>query len=77
MGDPTTDFSQRVAYVRGEYLPLGQAGVPLTDHGFTRSDVTYDVVSVGQGGFFRIDDHLERFAQSLKGYRMSVAETLP
>lgn len=76
MGDPKTDFSQGVAYVRGKYLPLGEAGIPLTDHGFTRSDVTYDVVSVGDGGFFRIDDHLERFAASIAGYRMSVPEDL-
>lgn len=34
------------------------------DVGFCRSDATYDVVSVWNGRFFRLDEHLERFQRS-------------
>ncbi|MFC3058939.1 aminotransferase class IV [Paenirhodobacter populi] len=76
MGDPQQDFSQGAAYVDGRYLPLNQAGIPLSDFGFTKSDVTYDVVHVHKGGFFRLGDHMARFAESMRGYRMQPTETL-
>ena len=57
----TPDFSSGVAYVRGEYLPISQASIPMTDWGFLRSDATYDVVTVWEGSFFRLEAHLERF----------------
>jgi branched-chain amino acid aminotransferase len=53
-----------VAFVDGDYVPVSEARLPLLDWGFTRSDVTYDVVHVWKGSFFRLDDHLDRFARS-------------
>ena len=52
------------AFVDGEYVPIGEARLPLLDWGFTRSDVTYDVVHVWKGSFFRLEDHLDRFQRS-------------
>ena len=52
------------AYVDGQYVPIAEARIPLLDMGFSRSDCTYDVVAVWQGGFFRLDAHLDRFARS-------------
>jgi branched-chain amino acid aminotransferase len=49
------------AWVDGEFVAIGDARIPLTDMGFTRSDCTYDVVAVWQGAFFRLADHLARF----------------
>lgn len=49
----------------GSYLPVGEARIPLLDWGFLRSDATYDVVHVWRGSFFRLDDHLERFARGI------------
>jgi hypothetical protein len=37
MQQPSSDFSKGAAYVRGEYVPIGQACVPITDWGFLRS----------------------------------------
>lgn len=54
-------FQAGCAFVDGQYVPIDEARVPLTDMGFTRSDCTYDVVAVWQGAFFRLDDHLARF----------------
>jgi branched-chain amino acid aminotransferase len=64
------DFSAGVAFQRGEYVPIAQASVPLTDWGFLRSDATYDVVTVWDGAFFRLDAHLERFLRSCKRFRL-------
>lgn len=64
------DFSQGAAFVRGEYVPIGQACVPITDWGFLRSDATYDVVTVWNGAFFRLDAHLDRFLASCARFRL-------
>ena len=63
-------FSDGVAFVEGEYLPIAEARLPLLDWGFTRSDVTYDVVHVWNGSFFRLDDHLDRFQRSCECLRL-------
>ena len=36
------------------------------DWGFLRSDATYDVVSVWDGHFFRLDAHIDRFFRSIE-----------
>jgi branched-chain amino acid aminotransferase len=69
------DFSGGAAYVDGRYMPLGEATIPVTDWGYRRSDVTYDVVSVWRGLFFRLDDHIARFRRSMNALRLSPAET--
>lgn len=64
------DFSAGVAWQRGAYVPIADASVPLTDWGFLRSDATYDVVTVWDGAFFRLDAHLERFLRSCTRFRL-------
>lgn len=64
------DFSQGAAWVRGAYVPIAQAAIPITDWGFLRSDATYDVVTVWDGAFFRLDAHLERFLRSCGRFRL-------
>lgn len=64
------DFSNGVAFVRGQYVPISSASIPITDWGFLRSDATYDVVTVWDGAFFRIDAHLERFMRSCQRWRL-------
>ena len=64
------DFSQGAAWQRGRYLPIDQASIPLTDWGFLRSDATYDVVTVWDGAFFRLDAHLARFRRSCERFRL-------
>ncbi len=66
----TPDFSAGAAYVRGQFVPIDQASIPITDWGFLRSDATYDVVTVWDGAFFRLDAHLERFAASCERFRL-------
>jgi len=73
---PASDFAAGAAYVRGRFTPLSEASVPLSDWGYRRSDVTYDVVSVWDGAFFRLEDHLERFQASMRALRLQPRESL-
>jgi branched-chain amino acid aminotransferase len=54
-------FADGCAYIDGKYVPLREACIPILDMGFLRSDITYDVVAVWKGKFFRLEDHLDRF----------------
>jgi branched-chain amino acid aminotransferase len=63
------------AYIDGRFMPVGEATIPVTDWGYRRSDVTYDVVSVWDGAFFKLDDHLKRFRASMDWMRLSPRES--
>ncbi|MEZ5098259.1 MAG: aminotransferase class IV [Thermoleophilia bacterium] len=49
------------AWIEGAVVPIEEARIPITDTGFSRSDLTYDVVGVWKGAFFRLEEHLDRF----------------
>jgi branched-subunit amino acid aminotransferase/4-amino-4-deoxychorismate lyase len=53
-------FAEGCAWIEGEYVPIREARIPILDTGFVRSDLTYDVVGVWHGRFFRLEDHLGR-----------------
>jgi len=58
------------AWIGGRYCPVEDATISVLDLGVTRSDATYDVVHVWQRRFYRLDDHLDRFAASLARLRL-------
>ena len=62
------DYSQGVAFVRGQYVPIAEAAIPITDWGFLRSDATYDVVTVWDGAFFRLDAHLSALRPAARAF---------
>ena len=66
------DFSEGAAWMKGQIIPVAEASVSVFDWGLTRSDITYDVVHVWQGSFFRLDDYLDRFEVSMKKLRLDV-----
>ena len=63
------------AYIDGRFMPVAEAMIPVTDWGYRRSDVTYDVVSVWDGAFFKLDDHLRRFRASMDYFRLQPRES--
>ncbi|MEM7634406.1 MAG: branched-chain amino acid--2-keto-4-methylthiobutyrate aminotransferase, partial [Pseudomonadota bacterium] len=65
----SADFSKGAAWTDGQIVPVSEAKISVLDWGFTRSDCTYDVASVRNGAFFRLNDYLERFQQSLAKVR--------
>src|SRR4029078_5462668 len=67
-------FTDGAGYVRGRFVPIAEATLPVTDWGFARSDAVYDVVHVFKGGFFRLADHLDRFERSMQMRRIHPPE---
>tara|TARA_Y100000589_G_scaffold246880_1_gene234679 strand:+ start:110 stop:1048 length:939 start_codon:yes stop_codon:yes gene_type:complete len=60
------NFKNGCAWINHHYLPIEDAGVPIMDVGFSKSDCTYDVVSTWKGKFFKLDEHLDRFEKNWK-----------
>ena len=77
MNAPQADnpFTAGAAYIDGRYMPIAQAAIPITDWGYRRSDVTYDVVGVWEGNFFRLEDHIRRFRSSMRKFRFEPRES--
>ncbi|MHB8191309.1 MAG: aminotransferase class IV [Ferrimicrobium sp.] len=63
-------FASGCAWIEGEFVPISEARIPIIDMGFTRSDLTYDVVAVWDGSFFRLEDHLERLQRGCEHLRL-------
>ena len=63
-------MSEPILYVNGEYRSLSQAGVSVLDQGFLLGDGIFDVVSAWKGLVFKLDQHVERFFQSLQATRI-------
>ncbi len=70
-----SDWSKGAAWIKGEVVPIAEATIGVTDWGLTRSDITYDVVPVWDGAFFRLEDYLDRFATSMASLRLDVGMT--
>jgi branched-chain amino acid aminotransferase len=69
-GSADNSYAAGCAWIEGEYVPIAEARIPILDAGFVRSDLTYDVVGVWDGGFFRLDDHLDRLDRGLERIRL-------
>ncbi|UOM35469.1 aminotransferase class IV [Acuticoccus sp. I52.16.1] len=69
---PAPEMAAGGAYVDGAFVPIEDAKISVMDFGVTRSDCTYDVVSVWQGRFFRLDKHLDRFIASCERLRLAL-----
>jgi branched-chain amino acid aminotransferase len=65
-------FPPGVAFMDGQYLPIGEARISVLDNGFLHSDATYDVAHVWKGAFFRLEDHLNRFFAGMEKLHMSI-----
>lgn len=75
IGMPDAIWPSGAAYIDGRYMPIAEAAIPITDWGYRRSDVTYDVVGVWSGAFFRLDDHIRRFRNSMRALRLDPPES--
>lgn len=63
-----------VGFIDGEYMPLPELRLPVSDMGFQLSDICYDAIHVWDGGFFRLKDHMDRWEHSVAARRY---DTLP
>ena len=84
MHAPVSYGSTGIGFMDGEYMPVSEMRLPVTDMGFQLGDMCYDAVHVHKGQFFRLKDHLDRWEHSIAerryhslGYdREQVAEVL-
>ena len=63
--------SKGIAYCQGRYMPIEEASIPILDPAFHKSDVVFDAVTVCDGVFFRLDDHMQRFHDSCAHVRLT------
>jgi D-alanine transaminase len=64
-----------LCYLNGEFIPLGDARVPVLDRGFIFGDGVYEVVPVYRHRPFRLEQHLDRLQRSLAAVRIEPPRT--
>ena len=52
--------------INGRRMPLAEAALPVTDEGVARGDGAFETIGVWDGRAFRLRDHLDRLAGSLR-----------
>lgn len=70
MGESEKSTSEPLLYVDGEYLPISKARVSPLDQGFLLGDGIFDVVSAWKGKIFKLEEHLDRFFDSIRAARL-------
>ena len=55
-----------LAYLNGKFMPIEKAMVPIEDRGYNFGDAVYEVVNSYNGGFFGLEEHLDRLERSLR-----------
>lgn len=53
-----------IVWLNGGLVPEDEAAIPIRDRGFLNGDAVFETALLHEGGFFRLRDHLERFAAS-------------
>jgi len=62
--------SERVAHVNGEIIPERHASISIHDRGFLQGYSVFDTTRTFKHKIFKLDDHLNRFYNSLKYARL-------
>ena len=72
-----TGLEAGAAWIDGEVMPIAAARLPINDWGLIHSDITYDVIPAWDGGFFRLDDYIGRFQNSVAALRLDIGMDSP
>ena len=67
--------NEPIVYLNGDFVPLGEAKISVLDQGFLLGDGVFDVVSAWRGSIFKLDQHIDRFFDSLRATRLETAMT--
>jgi branched-chain amino acid aminotransferase len=67
-----TGLAAGAAWINGTVMPIAKARLPINDWGIIHSDITYDVVPIWDGGFFRLYDYIGRFQRSVAALRLEI-----
>lgn len=63
--------ADRIAFLNGEFVALGEARIPVLDRGFIFGDGVYEVIPLYARQPFRMEQHLKRLQHSLDGIRLA------
>lgn len=66
MNEFGTNEDSRIVYVRGQYVPIKEACIPLMDRGFLFGDGVYEVIAVIEGRLVDSGPHMKRLERSLR-----------
>ena len=69
---PKNPFKKGAAWMEGKIIPIEKAKIQVNDWGLVHSDITYDVVPVCDGAFFRLEDYIARFQKSIQSLKMNI-----
>lgn len=53
-----------IAWVNGDWIDEQAAVVPISDRGFLNADAVFETARLHEGGYFRLERHLDRLEQS-------------
>jgi len=66
-----TEFAnERIVYFNGQYIPESQALVPFRDRSFIFGDGAFDMTRTFKHSIFKLEEHIERFYQSMRALRI-------
>lgn len=66
-----TEFTnERIVYFNGQYIPESQALVPFRDRSFIFGDGAFDMTRTFKHRIFKLEEHIERFYQSMRALRI-------
>jgi D-alanine transaminase len=60
-----------IVYLNGDFMPLGEARIPVLDRGFIFGDGVYEVIPVYSKNPFRLPEHIARFRRSHEAIRLT------
>ncbi len=69
MAEQQTYGSGGIGFIDGEFMPVTEIRLPVTDMGFQLSDMCYDAIHAYNGRFFRLEEHMDRWDRSLAANR--------
>ena len=67
--------NEPIVYLNGDFVPLSEAKISVLDQGFLLGDGVFDVVSAWRGSIFKLNEHIDRFFDSLRATRLETAMT--
>lgn len=62
--------NERIVYLNGQYVPESRALVSFRDRSFIYGDGAFDMTRTFAHRMFRLEEHLDRFARSLRYLRL-------
>ena len=69
MQDKAHYGSSGMGFMDGQFMPVSEMRLPITDMGFQLGDMCYDAIHVHDGNFFRLEEHLDRWDYSIRERR--------